>query len=191
MSSIQDLYAERRYSHSDIHAHLPYLRALADKCDVVAEFGVRTGNSTVAFLASKCNRVVSFDIEAPQFQPPEDAAGKWEFHLADTSALSESDFPKCDLLFIDTKHTAAQVCAELRHAAAVAKYLVFHDTHLFGCCEEGRPGEQVRGPGILAPILIFLTAHPEWRVRYHSLACCGLTVLERLDVAGFKIGDGL
>lgn len=185
--TIEDLYNAKISTPSDISPLLPTLRALADNCDVVVEFGVRNGYSTTAFLASNCKQVISYDISPPTAILPIDVHGKWGFVEADTSKIETADIPICDLLFIDTLHTSAQVREELRQAVCCKKYLVFHDTYTFGCIDEGynnrdgrvdpNSGDRV---GILAPILEFLSAHPEWRVMFHTARSNGLTVLERI-----------
>lgn len=177
--TIEDLYRAKCRTPSDISPHMPLLRSLADECDTVVEFGVRHGYSTVALVASRCRRVVSYDIEDPRMVLPGDSVGKWGFVLADTSKLETGDIPPCDLLFIDTLHTADQVRQELRQAGMVRKYLAFHDTLTWGCRDEGdQPDAPIRG-GIIEPILQFLADNPAWRVKSHTAVCNGLTVLEK------------
>lgn len=173
--TMEELYQNRCAQSSDIVMHLPTLRALADDCDTVVEFGVRSGNSTVAFLASRCQQVFSYDRDVPNLRLPAEAKEKWTFTQADTAQLAT--IPACDLLFLDTTHTAAQVRQELRHAENVRTYLAFHDTFLFGLRDED--GATTPGSGILEPILQFLAEHPEWRVQSHTPLCNGLTVLAR------------
>jgi hypothetical protein len=78
------------------------------------------------------------------------------------------------MLFIDTRHTRDQLVAELaRHAGKVSRWIVLHDTQIFG--EKGEDG----GPGLLVGLREFMTAHPEWSVIYHTQANNGLTVISR------------
>jgi hypothetical protein len=46
---------------SDINEHLPLLRIYGSLVDHITEFGVRHGNSTVALLASKPQKMISYD----------------------------------------------------------------------------------------------------------------------------------
>ena len=176
MTTIADLYEQRAAEDTDIKAHMPTLRDLASYCDHVTEFGMRWCSSSIAFLAGLPPRgqLISYDIN-PDCQRPAVAIQSkwWEFIVADTSQLDE--IAATDLLFIDTLHDAAQVTAELRHADKVRRWLVFHDTVLFGTADEstGQP------PGIMHAILTFMARHPEWQVRSHSYESCGLLVLER------------
>ncbi len=176
----EELYQRNCAEPSDIALHLPLLRALADDCDTVVEFGVRTGRSTSAFLASTCKRVVSYDVAVPQFRPPLDVVAKFTLLRQDTANLVQP-IPACDLLFLDTTHTAAQVRAEFRHAPQVRKYIVLHDTYTFGLRDEY--GAAAPGAGILQPLLEFLAANPDWRVHSHTPHCNGLTVLQRISEA--------
>lgn len=181
--SIEALYQERCAGqggamHHDIIEHLPTLRMLADRCESIVEFGTRTGNSTVAFLASSASEVFSYDLNPPQFEVPPDVAPKWRFYQADTSQLP--DIQSCDMLFIDTLHNYEQVKAELRHANyRVRRYLAFHDTMLFGMRDE-----QGNGPGIMSAVVEFLADNRSWHVYRHYQNNNGLTVLWRSDCSG-------
>jgi cephalosporin hydroxylase len=164
--------------HQDIVGHLPVLAFLAAGCDRIAEFGVRTGNSTVAFLHGMDLRnygdLYSYDIMDPQlgFDPLEVYPDvHWHFTKCDTSRLET--IPEVDLLFVDTRHTFDQVSAELVHARSVGRYLVFHDTELNR--EQGEHGED----GIWEAITQFLKANKDWEIRAHFTHCNGLTILAR------------
>ena len=182
MTTLRELFHARLRGegagHADIIEHLPLLHYLATQCTHITEFGVRTGNSTVAFLAGLtpffATELQSYDLNPPQFEPPPmepNSLLRWRFTQTDTGQLPA--IAPTDLLFIDTLHTAAQVEAELRHAAQVRRFLVFHDTVLFG--ERGEIGQ----PGIMPAIEAFRRAHPEWREFCHMRNCNGLLVLER------------
>jgi hypothetical protein len=158
--------------HLDIIEHLPLLHYLATCCWSVTEFGVRTGNSTIAFLAAG-PRVTSYDINPPSFDLGGISA-PWDFRQADTSKLE--DIEPTDLLFLDSLHTYAQVKAELAHAHRARRFLVFHDTVLNGA--QGERGE----PGILPAIAEFCATHPEWEQFCHMPNCNGLLVLVRKGV---------
>lgn len=159
--------------HPDILEHLCTLRLLARTCSHITEFGVRTGNSTVAFLAGLPSNGIlcSYDLDRARFTPPSDVAHRWSFAQADTARLE--DILPTDLLFLDTLHTYDQVTAELKHGNRARKWLVFHDTVLFGT--HGEIGQ----PGINRAIDEFCASNPHWK----TFAACthnnGLLVLER------------
>lgn len=179
-SALEHEFAARCAMPSDINEHLPLLKRLASECTGIAEFGVRTGNSTIAFLAGlEANRdavvkrvLWSYDIELPQFQPPALPPDvEWRFDLRDTAHLGR--LPFCDLLFVDTAHTRVHVAAELQYHRSVARYIVFHDTTLWGLV--GMDGKT----GVLHAALDFLATNPDWHVQEHRLNNNGLLVLRR------------
>jgi len=158
------------HGRSDIYQHVPRLRALAEQCQHVTELGVRTGQSTRAFLPT--NVVLrSYDIilaaEVEHLFGIARSAGKDMSYQYGNSM--EMDLEPTDLLFIDTEHLYTQLTVELaRHHSKARKYIVFHDTHM-PCMPETIPA-----------IFEFLAAHPEWRVKAHYTDSHGLTVLERI-----------
>jgi hypothetical protein len=166
---IDDLYESRCQQPSDISELMPVLRYFASLCESVTEFGVRGGNSTVAFLAGRPKTMVSIDIADgdPDFAAVDAAIGRQNFKFIRADVL-EIDIKPTDLLFIDTDpHTNGQLRVELaRHADNVKRYIILHDTEIFGA--ELNPA-----------IEEFLAAHTEWREILRLRNCNGLTVLER------------
>jgi hypothetical protein len=165
-------YTQAAAQPSDINEHAATLRDLASQCAHVTAFGGRHGVSTVALLAGRPGRLAVYDR-----QPPSEGAALsalagatvLSFHVGD---WLENDIEETDLLFIDTKHTADQLEAELvRHAPRVRHWLVLHDTQIFG--ETGEDG----GPGLLVGLRRYLRSHPEWTVIRHDSNNHGLTVL--------------
>ena len=63
---IDEIYAKFCNTKSDINEHLPTLSAYA-KDRVVTEFGVRKGLSTIAFLAGRPKKLISYDINIKRF----------------------------------------------------------------------------------------------------------------------------
>lgn len=181
MSKLIDELQLRCNAPSDINEHLPVLFTLAMQCDRIVEFGVRTGNSTVAFLAgleqrplaSTVTQLHSYDIEDPdpQIPLPKRPATSWYFQKRDTAHLGT--IPECELLFIDTAHTRVHVAAELQYHARVRRFIVFHDTVLWGLV--GMDGKT----GVLHAALDFLAARPEWELQEHLLNNNGLLILRR------------
>lgn len=172
--SLEELYLITATQPSDINEHIPKLRELASQSRHVTEFGVRTARSSVGLLAGQPEVLRSYDTRrSPIVDRFLDWAGRtdYRFHQAD---VLEVDIEPTDLLFIDTRHTAAQLYKELaRHAGKVGERIVLHDTQIFG--ERGEDG----GPGLLAALRQFLREHPEWSVIYHVTNNHGLTVISR------------
>jgi predicted O-methyltransferase YrrM len=179
-------YAVRK--SSDINEHLPMLSFLAEQCDHVTEFGVRTGESTLAFLHGlRCKhdaRLRSYDINddygVRQLYAPLTVSRAyapvtktdWVFVLASTLTIPKIE--PTDLLFIDTLHSYTQVSQELAlHGDQAKRWIAFHDTETFGIVGDDR------GEGINKAIQEFMDARPEWRIVYHTHRNNGLTVIER------------
>jgi hypothetical protein len=158
-----------------INEHLPVLRMLAGQCESVTEFGVERGTSTTAFLAAQPGRLTSYDHAParPEIEQLKRLAGRtiFEFHQADSRFV---EIVPTDLLFIDTRHTADQLAAELqKHHDKARRWIVLHDTVTFG--ETGEDG----GPGLLPALREFLAAHPEWSIAIAYTNNHGLTLLKR------------
>jgi len=174
-------YLARIWDPTDINEHLPILFTMGLQCQSIVEFGVRSGCSTTAFLAalkmqSRITRLYSYDINdcSKAIRKEDDMTDSntiWSFVQADTSELRS--IPECDLLFIDTLHTYDQVVAEVEHHKNVRRWMVFHDTILFG--SNGERGQR----GILPAIMTFLERNPEWKQRYQYRHNNGLMILER------------
>jgi cephalosporin hydroxylase len=172
--TVKESFHHRIKNPSDISEHLCTLRLLATRCSKITEFGVRSGNSTIAFLAGLPERghLLSFDINAPAFVPPDDIGNRWTCLKADTSRLPL--IGETDMLFIDTLHTYDQVVAELKHGNQAQSWIVLHDTVLFGTNGE------VGLPGINAAITEFLSQNPHWEIFADCQHNNGLLILERL-----------
>ena len=165
---------------SDFRAHVPVVHDLALGCQTVVEFGVAFGTSTIAPLHAVQGRgtLTSYDLRpCPEIRELLQGHPDWTFQQADTRTLP--GIALCDLLLIDTLHTAEQVYAELvRHAPAVRRYLVFHDTVTFGERDCGQPGNPL---GLRWGIGRYLWEHPGWTLHYETAADHGLQVYRRLE----------
>jgi len=165
--------------HNNISAHLPLLEYFASKCDLVTEFGIRRGFSTVAFLSAAKQRLISYDIlnNCPIKKELKDVElpCKWEYICADTTTLADID--TTDFLFLDSGHTYQQVKAELRFHNKVKKWIGFHDTYSHGKISRDRAtlGQE----GIIRAIEEFLVEHPEWKKVYQVDFNHGLIILEK------------
>ena len=176
---LDDIYKICLAHECDTNALFPTLRKYAEKCRHITEFGVRGVFTTWAFLAARPKRLVSYDIEHTGNigeAKEESAKAGISFEFRQESTLDAVIEPT-EMLFIDTKHTYSQLKAELnRHAGAVGKYILIHDTESYG--KVGEDG----GPGESQAIEEFMAANPEWAVVERLAISNGLTVLGRLQV---------
>lgn len=177
LSELDAWYQRACDTPSDINEHAPALHALAKGCDHVVEFGVRHGVSTVAMLAAQPKKLTVYDISRqPEVKELERLKGDCEFTFINASSLVVEIEP-CDVLFIDTQHTAKQLHGELMlHADKVRKFIAMHDTAVFG--QHGDDG----GDGLLVAIATFLSKSPDWKLYRHATNNYGFTVLARVGV---------
>jgi cephalosporin hydroxylase len=137
-------YRARCAEDSDISLHLPFLYENAQGRTVI-ELGVRSGNSTAAFLAAGAE-VWSADTQEPQVPGEWRGNPRWHFLLGDDlSPEILAGLPaKADIVFIDTAHTYGHTLAELRAYAPRARLLVLlHDTQWMNGIDAGTPSGEV------------------------------------------------
>lgn len=179
---LENLYQRAANTPSDINEHVPRLRALAQECDVIVEFGTRHAVSTVALMAGRPRSLVTVDLHgcAHCTENALNGAAKSvgiEFQSITANTLELPPIEHADMLFIDTYHTAKQVRGELdRHADQVTKIIAFHDTE----APWGQVGED-GGPGVMIGVEDWLAVHPEWSIAERHANNHGLVVLRRKD----------
>jgi predicted O-methyltransferase YrrM len=130
-------YERRCGEGSDIGDHLPRLFAEADRPAVtVLELGVRSGNSTSAFLAAaekNDGQVWSADIVRPRVPTEWFESPYWTFVEGNDLGLADLLPVAVDVLFIDTSHAYKQTLAELEMYAGRVRpggKIILHDTEL-------------------------------------------------------------
>jgi len=135
--TLLDDYHARLEPWSDIQDCLTRLHEAAARYPRVRvlELGVRSGNSTAAFLAAAeraDGHVWSVDV-APPGVPAEWAdSGRWTFILGDDMIITPPAGP-FGVLFIDSSHRCAHTLAELRRFVpliAPGGTVLLHDTAL-------------------------------------------------------------
>jgi hypothetical protein len=188
--SINSLYIKACNTPSDINEHLPVLREYASRCKHITEMGVRAVTSTWAFLDTKPEKLISYDIERHQnidfaeYSANEESID-FTFHEKDVLKV---DIEKTDLLFIDTLHIYSQLKKELNlHAGKVSKYIILHDTTTYG--SEPEPSSWQTGvvmenykdndKGIWPAVEEFLASNKEWSIELKLENNNGLTILKR------------
>jgi hypothetical protein len=176
-SQIREVYLQACEIHSDVHLHLPILKAHADLCDHVTEFGVRDGQSSRALWASKAAHIRMYDLElndqVTQHVTQLKLTGR-DVTYTQANTLNLTIEPT-HMLFVDTLHTYDQLKQELRvHAPQVSRFMAFHDTQTFGTRDESNNA----GPGLLPALLEWLSENPAWRICYHDYRNNGFTVIE-------------
>lgn len=133
--TLEDIYRERCSVWSDIVDHLPFIHdfVLGQDAKVIVELGVRSGNSTAAFLAAverTDGHVWSVDIGRPQVPAEFEQSGRWTFILGDDLTVERSLPDDIDVLFIDSSHLYEHTLNELRLYGPSSKRILLHDTEL-------------------------------------------------------------
>lgn len=187
---IDALYDMAVATPTDINEHLPVLRELG-RGKRILELGVRTGCSSIAFLAGRPRMLNSIDIDWSQLDPQVIAGAELAgvtWNRVETSSVGDEpwwrDLPfRFDVLFIDTLHTADQIREELRIHAPHADRIVIHDT--VANWTKGENGQ----PGIGGPILDLIEpVDGVWCVEKEYSNNNGLMILRRDGVAPFDYG---
>ena len=175
MIKIKEYYEMECSKHSDINEHLPTLKKYSEECDHITEMGVRGIVSTWAFLMGNPKKLISYDINQIDESIIKNSLigneTEFNFILGDTMKI---EIEETDLLFIDTLHTYEQLKVELQlHGNKSRKYIIFHDTTLFG--NRGERGDIGLNPAIEE----FIEKNLHWYKHEVFTNCCGLTILKR------------
>jgi hypothetical protein len=188
--SVTDFYHDCLRRDTPITAHLPRLQALANGLDLAVEFGVQRGASSSSLLMG-AKHVISYDIvETPEARTLQRLAeDRWTYRIQDSRQAAPVP---CDLLFVDSLHTFAQVTDEMQlHADSVTRYLVFHDVLTFGSvgarAESGEQSWTYRAGlsvppehlGIRPAIDGLMIRDRSWQIAASYTDSHGLLVLER------------
>lgn len=137
ISQIAAEYRARTGQPHDIREQMPVLYAWARHATTVIELGVRTGNSTAAFLAALegRGRLWSVDVAIPQVPAYWHALPEWRLLVTDdvTPEAVAACPNAADVLFIDTSHLYDHTLAELRLYVPKVRpggIVLMHDTSL-------------------------------------------------------------
>jgi hypothetical protein len=178
---IQEEYELACKCESDINEHLPTLRAYAEKCQHITEFGTRYGNSTIAFMSAHPRKFITYDVTPNDRieylkRIARDTPLDCEFKIENVEQI---EIEETDLLFIDTNHHDIQCANELRlHAHKARKYIGFHDTVSFW--ETGQGYWKGEGHGLRYAIEPFLEQNKNWVIEHDAKNNNGLMILKRV-----------
>jgi hypothetical protein len=191
MQKILSKYEELKSTTSDINEHFDTLLKYGAECKTITELGVRGICSTWAFLASKPEKLISYDLKHPIFfggnleevvEAANEAGIDFKFIEGDSTKIV---LDNTDLLFIDTWHTYDQLSLELKlHSKNVNKYIVLHDTTNYEYQDETfhhvHAWEQpFQGGGLWKAIEEFLVRNRDWFLKERFINNNGLTILEK------------
>lgn len=172
-------YEVRCLGYSDIRDHLPFLYEQARGKQVI-ELGVRSGNSTAAFLAAvekHGGHVWSVDIAWPHVPDTWGDSDLWDFVMGDDLLVDWMLPSEVDVIFIDTSHTFAQTWQELDLYAAKLRpggVFLMHDTELER--PDASPHDDPPYP-VRAAVDQWACVNG-WKAEFHA-GCHGLGVIHR------------
>lgn len=182
MNTILEMYNYHCNTPSDINENLYLLKEVAEQCEHVTEFGVRTVVSTWALLAAYPKKLISYDIlyhenieKAKKLSAIENI--NFSYFIQD---VIKQDFSieETDFLFIDTKHTYKQLKHELaQHASKVRKFIGFHDIVTFGLVNEFN--EKSEPAGLMSAITEFLETNKAWSIEHVKYNNNGMMILKK------------
>lgn len=188
--NLQEIIEEIKASKSDINEHIDTLIQYGSDCSHVTEMGVRGGNSTFAFIFSKPEKLISYDVNLPTINVDElsEVANENEvdFTFIQSNVL-DIEIEETDLLFIDTWHAYIQLKRELElHGNKSTKYIIIHDTETFGYIDGGTPHYDDEIPkdrkrGLWPAIEEFVESNPHWIIHKKYENNNGLTILKRIQ----------
>lgn len=136
MTALGEEYRRRAVADHDIRAQMPVLYAWARHSRRIIELGVRSGNSTCAFLAGlehSGGELWSVDTDPPQVPDEWHLLESWHVLVADDRSAEARGFcpAGADVLFIDTSHYYEHTLAELRLYVPKVRpggVILLHDT---------------------------------------------------------------
>lgn len=176
------------FESCDINEHYPVIHYLASQCRTIAELGgVREFGTSMLLALSRPERLRTVDPSG-DVTSHENYAKLVDFckranidyaHVTDDTRMVDLD--PVDMLFTDSIHTGEYVKAELlTHAQFVSKYIVIHDTAIYGDLGETGHfvnGEYKRVAGLVHGINEFLDIDNSWTKLYSYGHNNGLIVL--------------
>jgi cephalosporin hydroxylase len=186
MKTINDYYLIYSQQPSDINEHLSVLKEYASN-NIVTEFGVRHGISTIALLHGNPAKLTSWDIKyTSEIDVIKNMCllenKNFIFNKGDTKECTIDD---TDVLFIDTLHTYDQLIAELiKHHNKVKKYIILHDTSSYEFNDEmlfGYSPSITKKSGLWPAIEEFLNTNKNWIIKKRYTNNNGLTILEKIS----------
>lgn len=176
MSVINDEYMLRCSLTSDIQQHLPQLKAEAADAKRIIELGVRSGNSTCAFLAGveqSGGHLWSVDIMQPRV--PWWGHSQWTVLVGDDLDLADQLPDEVDVVFIDTSHHYVQTQAELELYVPKVKpggVVMLHDVEL-----ERPDGSPATDPAFPVRVAVEEYCQEHGLVPEYVQGCYGLGVI--------------
>lgn len=169
-------------TESIINEHLNILCYYGKDCNTIVDFGIKKGNSTIAFLNANPKSYYGYDVQLEKEAIEIIKEGKKlgiDAHII-KGMYSDIEIPQCDLLFLDTEPTAYCLADQLKnHQEKVKKYIIIPQTERF----KYFGSDALKG----LPVAIndFLNNNPSWMIKEQYENNNGLTILVRKDINSY------
>lgn len=169
--TLADWFTYIRNQPSDLNEHAETLRAYA-KGHSVVDYGHRPNVSSVALAYGEPAKYTMLHPNEPREWK---SLSKYLKNSNPELVIVKQyipNIPPCDVLFLDTLHTADYIDKFLtENAVNVGKFILIHDSVIYG--EKGEDG----GPGIMEGVRRFVRQNRRWSVYEHYHNNYGLVIL--------------
>ena len=176
--SLPDFYEELRTKQekdggSDYCAVHDGITKLLGHCKSYKEFGVNQGTTASAAIMMHPESVELIDIKLSSFDPCRHLFEKYckkhniKLTIKELSSIDKKSVSTSDILLIDTCHYPIHLAKELiLHEKYIAKYIVLHDTVLYG--------------GVLHKVAEqFVQSNRAWEILEYFQKNVGYTIIKR------------
>jgi len=199
LQTIEHEYINAINTFSNINEHIDELYSLAMDCESVSELVRRPTPSTIAFLKSNAkfnsyNPIIhDFNWEhniilryRELFGMAQKTGKDVTLHEVNPNNQQAIDMEPADLMFF-APWCSNQVLSQVlnRNGMNAKKFLVFHNTHVYGVIDEKIDWQSfantkhLPNEGIIQPIVHFVMNNPCWKFKTFKSNNNGLIVLER------------
>ena len=158
----EQIVEQQKQAHGESYtAHHDAIRKYLNG-GVYRELGVHQGATSACALLAGAKSVTGVDITAKLILPFIPLFGERPYTFIERSSHDSSTVGECDVLLIDSKHTASHLRKELQlHASSVRNHIIMHDT--FSIPSLHKVASQLEG----------------WKVEEYYQENVGYTVLSR------------
>lgn len=194
---LSDLFYYHKNKERDLNKHAEHLRVLANAHKSIIGF-VKRCEWNIFLAAGRPKKMKIYQREASDVlnstfravvdhnqSAPKDQFMDYSVVLGGTADSRDVDSlsvepEECELLILDTIHSADQLRAELAiHAPKVSKRILIRSTGAFGLRAESPPSPP-NSDGPFIALREFLEQHEEWYVWFHTNEQYGYTIISRV-----------
>ena len=126
----EQIVKQQKEAHGETYtAHHDAIRKYLNG-GIYRELGVHQGATSACACLAGAKSVTGVDITAKLILPFVPLFDPYDFSFIESSSHSPHTVGECDVLLIDSKHTAGHLKQELKlHAPSARKHIIMHDTY--------------------------------------------------------------